>query len=72
MQSVSQTTDQVSAIKTHTESSKLELFWGGKGHFKVYCENTSLAKIFAKILAKILDKILAKILAKISVNFVFL
>ena len=37
-QSVSQTIDQVSAIKTHTESSKTELSLGGKGHFKVDCK----------------------------------
>ena len=35
-QSIAQITDQVSAIKTHTESSKSELFWRGKRHFKVW------------------------------------
>ena len=34
--SMAQITDQVSAIKTHTESSKSELFWRGKRHFKVW------------------------------------
>ena len=33
---VAKTTQKVSAIKTHTESSKSELFRGGKGHFKVW------------------------------------
>ena len=36
MQSLSQTIDQVSAIKTHTGSSKCELFSGTLGHFKVW------------------------------------
>ena len=33
---MSQTIDQVSAIKTHTGSSKSELFSGTSGHFKVW------------------------------------
>ncbi len=33
---MSQTIDQVSAIKTHTGSSKLERFSGTLGHFKVW------------------------------------
>ena len=48
---VSQTIDQVSAIKTHTESSKTELFSGTSGHLKV-CKFLAVRTILANTLFK--------------------
>ena len=57
MQSVSQTIDQVDAIKTHTGSSKSELFSGTLGHFKVWKSLAVRTEVGENILdVRILEK----------------